>query len=140
MSQPKLPSSNVGVQDVAPRLPAPPDLLNPGRHVRMGWAVILVGLVGFLLWAGLAPLDKGVPVSGTVMVSGHRKAVQHASGGIVAQNASTREVTYRHRCKGAATPLLFLSVRWCLDAGTRHGGLLRTAGVGNWDRKFAVGI
>lgn len=85
MSQPKLPSPNVGVQDVAPRLPAPPDLLNPGRHVRMGWAVILVGLVGFLLWAGLAPLDKGVPVSGTVMVSGHRKAVQHATGGIVAQ-------------------------------------------------------
>jgi protease secretion system membrane fusion protein len=85
MSQPKLSSSNAGVQDVAPRPVAPPDLMNPQRYVRMGWAVILFGLVGFLLWAGLAPLDKGVPVSGTVMVSGHRKAVQHATGGILAQ-------------------------------------------------------
>ncbi len=85
MSQPKLSSSSVGVQDVAPRPVAPPDLMNPQRYVRLGWSVILIGLVGFLLWAGLAPLDKGVPVSGTVMVSGHRKAVQHASGGILAQ-------------------------------------------------------
>ena len=85
MSQPKLSSSSVGVQDVAPRPVAPPDLMNPQRYVRVGWSVILIGLVGFLLWAGLAPLDKGVPVSGTVMVSGHRKAVQHSSGGILAQ-------------------------------------------------------
>jgi protease secretion system membrane fusion protein len=59
--------------------------LNPYRYVRLGWAVIWVGLVGFFLWAGLAPLDKGVPVPGTVMVSGHRKAVQHVSGGILAK-------------------------------------------------------
>lgn len=84
MSQPKLSHSSAGVQDLAPRPVAPPDLLNPQPYVRWGWAVILTGLVGFLVWAGLAPLDKGVPVSGTVMVSGHRKAVQHASGGIVA--------------------------------------------------------
>jgi membrane fusion protein, protease secretion system len=85
MSQSKLSHSSAGVQDLAPRPVAPPDLLNPQPYVRWGWAVILTGLVGFLVWAGLAPLDKGVPVSGTVMVSGHRKAVQHASGGIVAQ-------------------------------------------------------
>lgn len=85
MSQ-RLPSASFNsAQDVLSRPVTPPDLLNPSRFVRLGWIVILLGLVGFLTWAGLAPLDKGVPVSGTVMVSGHRKAVQHASGGIVAQ-------------------------------------------------------
>lgn len=78
-------TSSAAVQDATPRPIAPPDLLNPYRYVRLGWAVILVGLGGFFLWAGLAPLDKGVPVSGTVMVSGHRKAVQHVSGGILAK-------------------------------------------------------
>jgi len=53
------------------------------RYGRIGWLVIAGGLGGFLLWAALAPLDKGVPVSGTVIVSGNRKAVQHPSGGIV---------------------------------------------------------
>ena len=78
-------TSSASVQDATARPIAPPDLLNPYRYVRLGWAVILVGLGGFFLWAGLAPLDKGVPVSGTVMVSGHRKAVQHVSGGILAK-------------------------------------------------------
>jgi protease secretion system membrane fusion protein len=76
---------SAAVQDATARPVTPPDLLNPYRYVRLGWAVILVGLVGFFLWAGLAPLDKGVPVPGTVMVSGHRKAVQHVSGGILAK-------------------------------------------------------
>ncbi|NMM28989.1 MAG: HlyD family type I secretion periplasmic adaptor subunit [Glaciimonas sp.] len=52
-------------------------------YARLGWLVVLVGVVGFFLWAFLAPLDKGVPVSGTVIVSGNRKAIQHQSGGIV---------------------------------------------------------
>ncbi|EYS85169.1 hemolysin D [Cupriavidus sp. SK-4] len=53
------------------------------RYGRIGWLVIAGGLGGFLLWAALAPLDKGVPVSGTIIVSGNRKAIQHPSGGIV---------------------------------------------------------
>jgi len=76
---------SAAVQDATARPVTPPDLLNPYRYVRLGWVVIWVGLVGFFLWAGLAPLDKGVPVPGTVMVSGHRKAVQHVSGGILAK-------------------------------------------------------
>ena len=76
---------SAAVQDATARPVTHPDLLNPYRYVRLGWAVIWVGLVGFFLWAGLAPLDKGVPVPGTVMVSGHRKAVQHVSGGILAK-------------------------------------------------------
>jgi protease secretion system membrane fusion protein len=33
--------------------------------VRIGWLIVLAGVGGFLLWALLAPLDKGVPLSGT---------------------------------------------------------------------------
>ena len=57
--------------------------LDDTRYSRLGWLLMLGGFLGFLGWAALAPLDKGVAVSGKVMVSGHRKVVQHASGGIV---------------------------------------------------------
>lgn len=52
-------------------------------HARLGWLIVLVGVGGFLLWATFAPLDKGVPVSGSVIVSTNRKAVQHQTGGII---------------------------------------------------------
>ena len=57
--------------------------LDDTRYARLGWLLMLGGFLGFLGWAALAPLDKGVAVSGKVMVSGHRKVVQHPSGGIV---------------------------------------------------------
>ncbi|MCW5598384.1 MAG: HlyD family type I secretion periplasmic adaptor subunit [Nitrosomonas sp.] len=53
------------------------------RHTRLGWWIVLVGVGGFFLWATFAPLDKGVPLSGSVMVATNRKAVQHQTGGIV---------------------------------------------------------
>lgn len=52
-------------------------------HTRLGWLVVLVGVFGFILWAFIAPLDKGVPLSGAVSVDSNRKAVQHQTGGIV---------------------------------------------------------
>lgn len=52
-------------------------------HTRLGWWIIIVGIGGFLLWASLAPLDKGVPLSGTVTVASSKKEVQHLTGGIV---------------------------------------------------------
>jgi membrane fusion protein, protease secretion system len=52
-------------------------------HARFGWWIVLVGVGGFFLWATFAPLDKGVPLSGSVMVATNRKAVQHQTGGIV---------------------------------------------------------
>lgn len=57
--------------------------LDDKQYARLGWWLVLGGFVGFLCWAALAPLDKGVAVSGKVMVSGHRKTVQHPAGGIV---------------------------------------------------------
>lgn len=53
------------------------------RHSRWGWGIVLAGLGSFSLWALLAPLDQGVPVTGTVMVTGNKKAVQHLTGGTV---------------------------------------------------------
>ncbi|WP_338845942.1 HlyD family type I secretion periplasmic adaptor subunit [Massilia sp. W12] len=54
-----------------------------GAYSKLGWWIVLAGVGGFLLWAFTAPLDKGVPVSGTVVVSGARKAVQHQYGGTI---------------------------------------------------------
>jgi len=53
------------------------------RYSRFGWLIILLGLGGFVLWAIFAPLDKGVPMSGTVTTEGNRKAVQHQIGGTI---------------------------------------------------------
>ena len=53
-------------------------------YSRLGWIIVIVGVCGFLLWALLAPLDKGVPMSGTVASESNRKAVQHPTGGMVA--------------------------------------------------------
>jgi len=54
------------------------------RPARFGWWLLALGLGGFLLWAGLAPLDNGVPMPGVVMVTGNRQAVEHGPGGVVA--------------------------------------------------------
>lgn len=56
---------------------------NHGRFARLGWLVLAVGFGGFFIWAGLAPLDQGVPSSGQVVVIGNRKTVQNLSQGMV---------------------------------------------------------
>jgi protease secretion system membrane fusion protein len=50
---------------------------------RVGWWVVAAGFGGFLLWATLAPLDKGVPLSGSVAKESNRKAVQNLNPGTV---------------------------------------------------------
>jgi protease secretion system membrane fusion protein len=55
------------------------------RPLRIGLIVLLLGFGGFLLWATFVPLASGIPSSGTVVVDGRRKAVQHLSGGVVKQ-------------------------------------------------------
>lgn len=61
-----------------------------GRAARVGLWTLALGFGGFLLWAGLAPLDEGVPTQGTVMVDTKRKTVQHLSGGVI-QRVLVRE-------------------------------------------------
>lgn len=64
--------------------------------IRIGWIVLLAGLGSFLLWAALAPLDKGVVSSGTVMVSGYRKVIQSPVGGVV-KKIAVREGQMVHK-------------------------------------------
>lgn len=52
---------------------------------KLAFWVLGVGLGGFVLWAALAPLDEGVPTQGTVTVDTKRKAVQHPTGGVIAE-------------------------------------------------------
>ncbi len=73
------PAQDVVSHDVLPTEVA----TDPTSYARLGWVVVLVGVVGFFLWAFFAPLDKGVPITGSVIVSGNRKAIQHQSGGTV---------------------------------------------------------
>lgn len=54
-----------------------------GAYSKLGWIIVVLGFGGFLLWALLAPLDKGVPLPGTVTKQSHRQAVQHQNGGTV---------------------------------------------------------
>ena len=54
-----------------------------GQPGRIGLWALALGLGGFLLWAGLAPLDEGVPGQGMVTIDTKSKAVQHLSGGII---------------------------------------------------------
>ncbi|HGJ5865328.1 hypothetical protein [Arsenophonus nasoniae] len=58
---------------------------NEKRAVYLGWLLVTIGFGGFLLWSALAPLDKGVPVSGNVIVAGNHKTIQHQYGGVFEQ-------------------------------------------------------
>ena len=52
---------------------------------KLGFSVLTFGLGGFLLWAGLVPLDEGVPTEGIVVIVAKRATVQHLTGGLVRQ-------------------------------------------------------
>lgn len=53
------------------------------QYVRMGWFIVLFGVLGFLIWASLAPLDQGAPAHGTVISASGRKVIQNQMGGSV---------------------------------------------------------
>jgi protease secretion system membrane fusion protein len=53
------------------------------RPVIAGLSILGAGLLAFVLWAFLAPLDEGVPAAGTIAVESKRKIVQHLTGGII---------------------------------------------------------
>lgn len=44
---------------------------------------MLIGLLAFVAWAAVAPLDEGVPTQAVVSIDTKRKTVQHLQGGIV---------------------------------------------------------
>lgn len=80
----KLVTKNDDITDVMARDVASAELdADPKSYSRLGWLIVLAGFGGFLLWALLAPLDKGVPLSGTVVAESNRQAVQFQAGGTV---------------------------------------------------------
>ena len=78
---------NSGASDVVTHDVSPITVETDDRvYTRMGWFIVLAGVVGFLIWAFTAPLDKGVPMSGFVATESNRKAIQVQNGGTVAEN------------------------------------------------------
>lgn len=73
--------------------PYDPELLRRGelepirieevRIHRLTSRFLITAFAAFTLWAAFAPIDAGVNVTGTVVVLGNRKAIQHPSGGVV---------------------------------------------------------
>ena len=47
--------------------------------------IVVLSFILFIGWALFAPLDAGVSMTGTVVVMGNRKAVQHPAGGVVTE-------------------------------------------------------
>ncbi len=58
-------------------------VVRTGSAARIGLWALGLGFGGFLLWAGLAPLDEGVPGQGIIAIDTKRKSVQHLTGGLV---------------------------------------------------------
>ncbi|MEM7006409.1 MAG: HlyD family type I secretion periplasmic adaptor subunit [Pseudomonadota bacterium] len=52
-------------------------------YSRLMGGICLIGLGGFICWAGFVPLEEGVAASGTVVVENDRQVVQHLEGGII---------------------------------------------------------
>ena len=79
IKKPAQPATEVITHDVTP-LTVNTDA---GAYAKVGWTVVLGGVLGFLVWASFAPLDKGVPMSGFVAKEGNRKTVQYLNAGTV---------------------------------------------------------
>jgi protease secretion system membrane fusion protein len=56
---------------------------HPGRPMRWGIWLLVLGFCGFIGWAVTAPIDEGVPATAVVAVDIKRQTVQHLTGGIV---------------------------------------------------------
>lgn len=83
---PKAAHADTEVSDatVVNKVELPTNTLQPAR---LGLWVLGLGFGGFLLWAGLAPLDEGVPTVGMVTLDTKRNTVQHLTGGLIREVA-----------------------------------------------------
>jgi protease secretion system membrane fusion protein len=78
-----LKSKNTATDVMATDISAVKVNTDESTHTRLGWIIVLIGVGGFMLWAMFAPLDKGVPISGSLSVASNRKAIQHQNGGTI---------------------------------------------------------
>ena len=70
-------------EDTVEKQALPDKYSDTRKPVRIGIIILIVGFGGFLLWAGFAPLDEGVPCQGLVSIATKRKVVQNRQGGVV---------------------------------------------------------
>jgi len=57
--------------------------VDPSGHIR-AVSVIMIGAFGiFFLWSGTAPIDQGVPATGTVIAASNKKDIKYLTGGVV---------------------------------------------------------
>lgn len=82
MSQNTTPLSSASPLDATDVIPKE-TVTHSGRSARIGLWALGIGFGGFLLWAGLAPLDEGVPGQGMVTLDTKSKTVQHLTGGLI---------------------------------------------------------
>ena len=79
--------SYVWGRDMVSPIPEPDDpataFMGARKIVGAGRFVIIVFVLGFFTWAGIAPLDSAVQAPGVIVVETHRKTIQHLEGGIV---------------------------------------------------------
>lgn len=85
---------------------------------RFGWAIVVFGFGGFIVWAALAPLGNGVSMPGTVIVAGERQAVDSLRGGVVeallvteGQAVQSGQVIVRFDATRASTDAQSLRIR-----------------------------
>lgn len=76
-------TASINSNDLSIAASAQIEVQRTGRAARIGFWALALGFGGLLLWAGLAPLDEGVPGSGMVAIDTKRKTVQHLTGGII---------------------------------------------------------
>jgi HlyD family secretion protein/epimerase transport system membrane fusion protein len=82
--EPRQISRTLAASGRAPENAGPGPLMSSVKSpVWKGYAIILVFLVGFGLWAGFAPLAGGAVASGIITPSSSRRVVQHLEGGII---------------------------------------------------------
>ena len=55
------------------------------RPTIVGLAIVAAWIIGFGLWAAMAPLDGAVVAAGSFVATGQNKQVQHLEGGIIRQ-------------------------------------------------------
>ena len=48
-------------------------------------AIIMIGIILFGVWGGLAPLDSAAVAEGHITVSGNHKVIQHLEGGVISK-------------------------------------------------------
>jgi protease secretion system membrane fusion protein len=69
--------------DVIQRRPLAPVHIEESRIRKSAAKIFLWLFAFFMIWASFAPIDAGVTSTGTVMVSGYRKLLQHPTGGVI---------------------------------------------------------